>query len=84
MKIKNIETSRIAYKKLGKDPSRYRLSSESLAKRVVKGMDLYKVNNVVDINNLISLESFYSVGTYDLSKLGKEIIFTVGEEKSEI
>lgn len=80
LKIKNIETSRIAYKKLGKDPSRYRLSSESLAKRVVKGMDLYKVNNVVDINNLISLESFYSVGTYDLSKLGKEIIFTVGEE----
>ena len=80
MKIKNIETSRIAYKKLGKDPSRYRLSSESFAKRVVKGMDLYKVNNVVDINNLISLESFYSVGTYDLSKLGKEIIFTVGEE----
>lgn len=80
LKIKNIEASRIAYKKLGKDPSRYRLSSESLAKRVVKGMDLYKVNNVVDINNLISLESFYSVGTYDLSKLGKEIIFTVGEE----
>lgn len=80
LKIKNIEASRIAYKKLGKDPSRYRLSSESLAKRVVKGMNLYKVNNVVDINNLISLESFYSVGTYDLSKLGKEIIFTVGEE----
>ncbi len=50
----------------------------------VKGMNLYKVNNVVDINNLISLESFYSVGTYDLIKLGKEIIFTVGEEKSEI
>ena len=80
LKIKNIETSRKAYKSLGKDPSRYRLSSESLVKRVVKGMGLYKVNNVVDINNLISLESFYSVGTYDLSKVGKQIVLTVGEE----
>jgi DNA/RNA-binding domain of Phe-tRNA-synthetase-like protein len=80
LKIKNIETSRMAYKSLGKDPSRYKLSSESLVKRVVKGMELYKVNNVVDINNLISLESFYSVGTYDLSKIGKKISLTVGEK----
>ena len=52
IKVKNILSSRNAYKKLGKDPSRYRLSSESLVKRVVKGNDLYIVNNIVDINNL--------------------------------
>ncbi|MDO7203563.1 hypothetical protein Q5M85_04380 [Paraclostridium bifermentans] len=51
--IKNIADSRQAYKKLGKDPSRYRLSSEALLKRIVKGNDLYKVNNIVDINNLV-------------------------------
>lgn len=79
-KIENIKTSRMAYKSLGKDPSRYRLSSESLVKRIVKGMGLYKVNNVVDINNLVSLESFYSVGTYDLQKIDSTIYFTVGEE----
>ncbi len=57
IKLKNILSSRNAYKKLGKDPSRYRLSSESLVKRVVKGNDLYYVNNIVDINNLISLHT---------------------------
>ncbi|WP_042273148.1 B3/B4 domain-containing protein [[Clostridium] dakarense] len=78
LKIKNIEASRKAYKSLGKDPSRYRLSSESLVKRVVKDMGLYKVNNVVDINNLISLKSFCSVGTYDLDKVSGVICFNVG------
>lgn len=76
--IKNISDSRQSYKKLGKDPSRYRLSSEALLRRIVKGSDLYKVNNIVDINNLVSLYSCYSVGTYDVSNIGKCITFTFG------
>ncbi|EQB89488.1 DNA/RNA-binding domain of Phe-tRNA-synthetase-like protein [Clostridium punense] len=80
LNIENIDSSRRAYKTLGKDPSRYRLSSESLVKRIVKGNELYKVNNVVDINNLISLTSCYSVGTYDLDKIEGNIYFTVGRE----
>ena len=58
LKIDNIKAARDAYKKLGQDPSRYRVSSESLVRRVVKGNGLYKVNNIVDINNLISILSF--------------------------
>lgn len=79
LKVPNIESSRRAYKIIGKDPSRYRLSSESLLKRVVKGLGLYKVNNVVDINNLVSLSSGYSVGTYDLCKIKGEITFVIGK-----
>ena len=78
--IKNIADSRSAYKSFGKDPSRYRLSSEALYRRIARGLGLYKVNNVVDINNLISLESAYSVGTYDLDKLSGEIHFTIADE----
>jgi len=80
LEIENIKASRNAYKKLGKDPSRYRLSSESLLRRVVKEKGLYKVNNIVDINNLVSLVTCYSVGTYDLDRIGSKISFTVGEE----
>lgn len=79
LKVPNISASRKAYKAIGKDPSRYRLSSESLLKRVVKGLGLYRVNNVVDINNLISLISGYSVGTYDLNKVQGEIAFVIGK-----
>jgi Uncharacterized conserved protein len=34
-----IAASRSAYKRCGKDPARYRLSSEALMRRVVKGME---------------------------------------------
>jgi len=80
LKIEGIKAGRDAYRKLGQDPSRYRISSESLIRRVVKGNGLYKVNNIVDINNLISILSFCPVCTYDLDKIDSEISLNVGEE----
>ena len=65
----NIKASRQAYKQLGKEPSRYRVSSEALIRRILQNKGLYKINNVVDTNNLISIETGYSVGSYDLEKI---------------
>lgn len=79
-KLPNNKASREVYKKLGKDPTRYRLSSESLLRRIIKGNELYKINNIVDINNLISITSHYSVGSYDIDKLKSPIIFTIGKK----
>lgn len=78
--IKNINDSRAAYRSIGKDPTRYRLSSEALYRRVCKGDGLYLINNIVDINNIISLKSAYSVGTYDLKNIEGDIVFTIGGE----
>lgn len=75
----NIKTSREAYKSLGKEPSRYRVSSEALIRRILQGKGLYKINNVVDTNNLISIETGYSVGSYDLEKLQGNINFRIGK-----
>ncbi len=80
LSIRNIKISREVYKKLGKDPSRYRVSSESLARRIVKGKGLYRVNNVVDINNLISIISFWSVCTYDCEAIGNDVLLRIGKE----
>lgn len=80
LKIEGIKTGREAYRKLGQDPSRYRISSESLIRRVVKGNGLYKVNNIVDINNLVSILSFCPVCAYDLDKIGSDVSLNVGEE----
>src|ERR1035437_5725529 len=49
--IPAIKASRSAYKLCGKDPARYRLSSEALMRRIVKGLELYHINNVVDLLN---------------------------------
>lgn len=72
-----IVAARETYKKLGKSPSRYRVSSEALFRRVLQGKGLYQINNVVDINNFISLQSHHSVGTYDLAKIIPPIVFTI-------
>ena len=79
--IPNIKESRQAYKAFGKDPSRYRVSSEALIRRIGQGKGLYEVNTVVDVNNLISIQSGFSVGSYDADKIGEELIFRVGRDK---
>ena len=76
---KNIKDSRDLYKKIGKDPHRYRISSEALIRRIIQGKGLYKVNNIVDANNLISITSKFSVGSYDVDKLGNNLIFRIGK-----
>ncbi len=77
--IPNIKESRAAYKAFGKDPSRYRVSSEALIRRIGQGKGLYEVNTVVDVNNLISIESGFSVGSYDASNIEEELVFRIGK-----
>ena len=79
-KEKNIEDSRMLYKNIGKDPHRYRVSSEALIRRIIQGKGIYKINNVVDTNNLISIISKLSVGSYDTDKLGENLIFRIGKK----
>ena len=78
-KLPNIAESRAAYKRLGKEPSRYRLSAEALMRRVVQGKSLYQINNVVDIINLVSLQSGYSIGGYNAEKIVGEVVFGIGK-----
>lgn len=78
--IPNIKESRAAYKAFGKDSSRYRVSSEALIRRIGQGKGLYEVNTVVDTNNLISIESGFSVGSYDTACIEDELTFRIGRE----
>jgi len=73
-----IRASRLAYRLCGKDPARYRLSSEALMRRVVKGHQLYRINNVVDLLNLVSLRSGFSIGGYDADKISGSVVFGIG------
>ena len=68
-----IQTTRKAYKALGKEPNRYRSSAEAMCRRIAKERGLYYINNVVDINNYLSIKSGYSMGTYDLAKTKGDI-----------
>jgi DNA/RNA-binding domain of Phe-tRNA-synthetase-like protein len=73
-----ILATRAAYKALGKDPARYRGSAEALLRRVIAGKGLPRINNVVDVINLVSVESRLPVGLYDLAHAEGDILFRAG------
>ena len=65
----SIEATREAYKRCGKDPSRYRPSGEALVRRTLKGHDLYRVSTLVDLINLASIRYGYSIGGFDADRI---------------
>jgi len=73
-----ILATRSAYKALGKDPARYRGSAEALLRRVIADKGLPRVNNVVDIINVVSVESRLPIGLYDLQHVQGDILFRAG------
>lgn len=76
--IPKLKKSRDAYKKLGIDPSRYRLATESLIRRIVKGNGLYRINDIVDLGNILSIKTLRSVCVVDLDKIKGDIFITQG------
>src|SRR5947207_1965835 len=66
-------------KSFGFDPTRYRPSSESLLRRVLKGQGLYQINTAVDVNNLCSLEFLLPMCIYDLRNVQGQITVPMGE-----
>lgn len=80
VKLPHVESTREAYKTLGKSPSEYRNAAEAMLRRIVKGKGLYHINNVVEINNLISVTSGYSIGSYDTGCLKGDVVLERAED----
>ena len=73
-----IVTTRAGYKALGKDPARYRGSAEALLRRLIAAKGMPRINNVVDVINLVSVESRLPIGLYDLAHVEGSIEFRAG------
>lgn len=73
-----ILATRAGYKALGKDPARYRGSAEALLRRIISGKGFPQINAVVDVINLISVESRFPIGLYDLANVKGDIVFRPG------
>lgn len=76
-----IKATREAYKKCGKDPSRYRPSGEALCRRILRGIPLYQIDTLVDLINLVSIRYGYSIGGFDADKIqGDSLVLGIGKE----
>lgn len=75
-----IAATRKMYSDCGKDPSRYRPSAEALMRRLVKGNNLYQISTLVDLVNLVSMRSGYSIGGFDADKIEGDVVAGIGRE----
>lgn len=82
LKEPRIHAARSGYKALGKDPSRYRLATESLLRRLIKGNDLYYVNNAVDIGNVLSIRTQRSVAVLDEMQVKGNVLIRIGNAEA--
>ncbi len=75
-----IAATREAYKRCGKDPSRYRPSAEALRRRLMRGLELYRIDTLVDLINLVSLRTGHSIGGFDADKIqGNQLELGIGK-----
>lgn len=76
-----IAATRQVYKACGKDPSRYRPSAEALIRRILQGKALYRIDTLVDLVNLASITTGYSIGGFDADKIaGDALTLGIGRE----
>ena len=73
--IPEVAAWRAAYKGFGIKRTSYRSSAERLIKRVVAGQPLPEINALVDLYNMVSLESGLCLGCDDLDKTAGDLVF---------
>ncbi len=73
--IPEVAAWRAAYKGFGIKRTSYRSSAERLIKRVVAGQPLPEINALVDLYNMVSLETGLCLGCDDLDKTWGDLVF---------
>jgi DNA/RNA-binding domain of Phe-tRNA-synthetase-like protein len=73
-----IAATRSISKSLGKDPNRYRPSAEALCRRIIRDIPIYKVSTLVDVINLVSIRSGFSIGGFDADLIQGDVKLDAG------
>lgn len=62
------------YWTFGMDPTKQRVSSEAVLRRILKGLNLWRISDVVDIINLASAYHKIPIGLVDTAKLEGNLV----------
>ncbi len=71
------------YWSFGMDPTKMRISSEALLRRILNGENLWRISNVVDVANLASAYHKLPIGLIDASKIEGDLVVR-SAEKGEV
>jgi DNA/RNA-binding domain of Phe-tRNA-synthetase-like protein len=75
-----VSAVRRMYRRIGWEPTQYRPSSEAMIRRFLKGKGLYRINNLVDLGNVVSTRFFLPMGLYDSNQVIGEVTVDIGKE----
>jgi len=78
--IPGVAETRALFHRLDIDPTKTRPSSEALLRRVLQGKGLPRVNAIVDVCNLCSLEHQLPLGLYDRNQVRGPVRVRVGRD----
>ena len=76
----NVAAWRKMYRAFSEDPTKRKPSAEALAKRVLNGEQLPRVNALVDCYNLVSLRNLIPVGGQDREKIVGQMVLRFARE----
>lgn len=76
--IPKLKETRDGYKAFGKDPSHTRPACEALLRRLVKKEGIYRLGDIIDIGNIVSVLTLRSVCVVDYEKLKGDIVIRLG------
>ncbi len=62
------------YWTFGMDPTKLRVSSEAVLRRILKGLNLWRISDIVDIINLASAYHKIPIGLVDAAKLVGDLV----------
>ncbi|MBT4351124.1 proline--tRNA ligase [archaeon] len=78
-----IKSFRELYWSFSMDPTKNRISSEALLRRILKGNNMWRINNIVDSLNMISAKSLLPMGYIDHSTFKGEITIRTTNKDEE-
>ncbi len=68
-----LRSYRDLYWRFGMDPTKLRVSSEALLRRILRGENLWRISNLVDSMNLVSAYHRIPIGLADLQKVAGDL-----------
>ena len=68
------------YRRIGWEPTQYRPSSEAMIRRFLKKNGIYRINNIVDLGNIVSTRFHLPMGLYDARMIDGVVQLDVGKE----
>lgn len=77
---KILHSFRNLYWKFDMDPTKMRVASEALLRRIIRERNLWRINNAIDVLNLASAETKLPISTWDAAKVKVPVVVRIAKK----